>query len=632
MPALLLIPLVFLAIFSREAFGPITTLLSFLSEYPIVKPSRSLYSSNIAHFPISFSCAGVAAILVTLYCETRKKHRIVTFAAACCTALLTILILAMPESGPETYYLAFIGLFIFSLHLSPLENSRSNDDFWFAAHHAFAVWIKLFAYALVCFFVLRFGLHVLQRGVNIYSYGAFSFVLPALMLTTFIAAMLHTLSRFPRPLATLSAPSPLDEQIHPHTKFVVYFSTFVFIFIVGVVLSRLATHTPFIGKIIELIDYPAVPLRLSEMSGFIRSTVTLACAISTMALFLYVASYPLRAQAGKVMRFTFCSLPLISAPLVLTALLGVGTIVSTRPLNPVMYMQGLFLSWALAWTLAIIFLPSKIQIKWISASLAILCLVSLLPPLSPRDMSLRINHHILTSLAAKAGMLDEQGKMRPAESLDALSHEQRTRMSAIINYFESMSAIDSLSSRIGQTAVTDPIPEFATGSKSYQLTLALNLVAPPPKENRRKTETVNPERQNEHDLRTRGFDYMKQFSYSLRASSEALNLGRIKLPDSKELGITYKEEGALYATLRDITKDQASETLEFPFMETFTRQLPRTDLRASMEPIVLFAENDDISIEITLSSLAYSYLPEVSRREDIKITYITGAIRFTLKQ
>jgi len=194
-------------------------------------------------------------------------------------------------------------------------------------------------------------------------------------------------------LAGVPADLPALEHDTEHPRGLKAFTQFALAPIVAVFTAILYAYS---AKILLSHSWPR---------GWVALPVLLLAGVGILTFLLL---HPLRSRPEEKWAAWFCrNFPPALAPLALLLLLSVRERISAYGITEERHLGVVAGSWILLWALVFALRP-RTPLRWVPASLALLCLASAYGPLSAASLSVRSQHQRLLTILSKHGLLHDQ--------------------------------------------------------------------------------------------------------------------------------------------------------------------------------------------------------------------------------
>ncbi|HRJ66014.1 MAG TPA: hypothetical protein PLW48_02670, partial [Alphaproteobacteria bacterium] len=340
---------------------------------------------------------------------------------------------------------------------------------------------------------------------------------------------------------------------------------------------------------------------------------TVLCAVA------FFATYPLRIEKSSLCARLSRAIPALALPVALigiyVALIGIYAgmeKITSHRIDIKNLMQFVFLCWGALMFSAALALRTKFQIKWMSASLAFICLVAAIPAVSARDMFFHYHEHQLLSAAKEAGLLDLTGQFKEKLADANIPSETEAKLRRHI--------------------------EALQLSRSPAASKYLRLLHEPLRGKTQNTPHVrylSLSKNDGHWLSSNGFDYISRFEPSLPRNNPAPIVSDVNLYTGIRLTRTLSGDGVLQLKLHTAQNGDTIPPLVFNIYEHFLKNvLPMVPTPGGLETDAaskIFAENEYMRAELELISMDYSYRPSGDPKDIIGINSIRSIIRLSLK-
>ncbi|HRI77501.1 MAG TPA: hypothetical protein PLX33_11025 [Alphaproteobacteria bacterium] len=592
-----------LFVFSKHRLlGTLSGLQPFSSAFPpeSYRGYPRLFGGGLTVFFLTFS----SGILATLFCEAKKKCVAITYAAAVCVMLLVIAVSLSLGSSYTTYMLIFAGLILLSFHIELREDTRSNELFWQSAVRATStilhtiVWLSLAP--AICIFFLNFAS---LRENGMINYAVWFGFAPLLVATSVI----YGLSLIPN--LRQAAPLADKENISLSKSTTFFLSLLLYSALFWLAYAYLSVAIGFFDQTFNFA--PAhKPYKLILTPATIA---TLMCAAT------YFLTQPLRLSAGLRARMAR-ALPFMALPLTFIGISVACSEIASARSDVNSALQLVLLLWGGGVFAGIIALRTKFQIKWLSASLAFICLISAIPALSPRDMFFHYHEQRLLSAAKEAGMLDSTGHFRPNQIYTDIAVETKNKLQLHIEKLKETKS----------KAVTEYLNiqrSLWHNEKKNPAAAAPVFIQPP-----RRTRTIEAPGFGKEALAANGFEYIIPIQYNLGHSETSQSGPRKYLRGGLLIEQRLLNTGFLEIKLVTTPDGNPLSSVEFDLLGLLSKQPLPTDGGTPILNIEkIAAENEHLRTELDIGVIEYSYPSPPKEGEDTKIRLIEGLIRLSIK-
>ncbi len=320
-----------------------------------------------------------------------------------------------PFEGPEIVGIHW-ALLLAALHffaaVSPYVAGRAGNGFWQFNRKIFLRFSLATLYAWVLTVGLELALLSADKLFELKlekSYGYLYFIMAGCFHPLFF------LAGAPRDFAALEADEEHPRGLKAFTQFalaplVAVYTAILYAYALKIALAKTWPH-----------GWVALPVLILSGVGI----------LSALLLF------PLRSRGEEKWARWYCrNFPRALAPLSLLLLLSVRERIVAYGVTEERHLGIVAGGWIMVWALASIFRRSA-GIRWVPASLAVICALAAYGPLSAGAISLRSQTRRLTRALEARGLL-VAGKVRPAEKTLLLPDKEREEISSEIGYIAGM--------------------------------------------------------------------------------------------------------------------------------------------------------------------------------------------------
>lgn len=597
--------LIIFALLNNKLLEALSGFQPFSSAFP--PESYSGYSRTFhtgIGLPTIFFLTFNSGILATLFCEAKKKGAAITYAAAVCAMMLVIAVSLSLGSSYTTYMLIFTGLTLLSFHIEPRQDTQSNELFWQSATKATStilralVWLSLAL--VICILFLSF---MSPRQSGMINYATWFGFMPLLIMSSLI----YGLSLIPNLREAVPLVDNKSISFSKSTTFFLSLLLYSALFWMAYAYLSLA-----IGFFDQTFNFTPAH-KLYKLTLTPATIATLMCAVT------YFLTHPLRLSTGLRAR-TARALPFMAMPLTLAGINAACSEITSARSDVNSLLQLVLLLWGGGVFASIIALRTKFQIKWISVSLAFICLIAAIPALSPRDMFFHYHEQRLLSVAEKAGMLDSTGHFRPNQTYTDIAVETKNKLQLHIEKLK----------KSNSKAVTEylNIQRSLWRKEEKNPAAAAPVFIQPP----RRTKTIQTPGFGKAALAANGFEYIIPIQYNLGYTKTSQSGPRKYLRGDLLIEQRLLNTGALQIKLVTTPDGNPLSSVEFDLLGLLSKQpLPTDDGTPILTIEKIAVESEHLRAELDIGVIEYSYPSPPKEGEDTQIRLIEGLIRLSIK-